>query len=629
MKSQKQQTGTDEQPPSHGPRHPRLDQRLAGRYRIEALIASGGMSDVYRAVDEYLEQANSSDCQVAVKILRHSLTDDPDAVSMLAREAARSMRLSHPGIIRVKDLEQDGDTYFIVMELLEGEPLSRLIQRHRPRGLPWKGCRWIIQQILETLRYAHSQGIVHADIKPSNVFLTQDGQVKLLDFGVARALASQQQMEDYLAPRQRDETRMFGYTPAYASPSLMAGNEPHPRDDLYALACITYELASSHHPFERRELTDAERAAFPLKRPKHLPMRIWRVMRPLLRQSHPESTTAWWEKAVRPRQWQLPTAAALSAVVASLALTGAYAGLELNNGTARSLETRLGNLGLLSEDATPRQILTTLPALPELEREALLRHREPLLSEYYTKALTEATQALQKGKLEGVPETRALGRQAQQHYPNHAAVIQARKQFRQGRVSLTNALQQQWRQQLAQGGFRETGTQETLTNLRQRLRLLGAEIPSPSADLRQTFMAALEDAMAAHDTAALKKLVSIGDLAFANDPDANAALAWGRTQAGFSLANAPEQTLASRLARLEESVSEAESTAELDAVFEALQELPEAQENNSGKRASLHQSLANRYMQKAQQRLDEQQLESAQPLLKRATELTQRAQASP
>ncbi|WP_295716486.1 serine/threonine-protein kinase [uncultured Halovibrio sp.] len=618
-------TGTPE-------RHPRLNQRLKDRYRIEALIASGGMSDVYRAVDENLERAGSNDCQVAVKILRQALTHDPDAVSMLAREAARSMRLAHPNIIRVKDLEQDGETWFIVMELLEGEPLSRLIQRHRPRGLPWKGCRWIIRQVQDALRYSHDQGIVHADLKPSNVFLTRDGQVKLLDFGVARALKPQRQMEDYLAPRQQDETRMFGYTPAYASPSLMAGNEPTARDDLYALACITYELVSTRHPFDRRELTDAERADYPLKRPRHLPRRVWRVIRPLLRQSNPDSSMATWARAVSPPRWRVPVAAATGGLLASLTLAGAQAGLGMGADKNLSFEDRLEDLGLLSDETGARQVLTTLPALPELARHAVLRQREPMLSHYYTRAIEQGTQALQEGELERIPETLDTVAKAEQHYPNHATITEYREQFLQRRASLVNALQDQWRQQLARGDFMAGDTLQSLTDLHDRLALLAAEIPEPGPDIRGNYRAALERTMAQHDTSGLANLVAMGDRVFRKDQNLAALLAWARVQAGLlpgktapeAATRAPEQ----QLKRLEEAIAEAGSVAELDAVFKQVQALSGDTENTAGLR-ELRQSLANRYMQQARERLDERRLESAGPLLERATNLARQAQASP
>lgn len=619
-------TGTPE-------RHPRLDQRLKGRYRIEALIASGGMSDVYRAVDENLERAGSNDCQVAVKILRQALTHDPDAVSMLAREAARSMRLAHPNIIRVKDLEQDGETWFIVMELLEGEPLSRLIQRHRPRGLPWKGCRWIIRQVQDALGYSHGQGIVHADLKPSNVFLTRDGQVKLLDFGVARALKPQRQMEDYLAPRQQDETRMFGYTPAYASPSLMAGNEPTARDDLYALACITYELVSTRHPFDRRELTDAERADYPLKRPRHLPRRVWRVIRPLLRQSNPDSSMATWARAVSPPRWRVPVAVAAGGLLASLTLAGAQAGLGMGADRNPSLEDRLGDLGLLSDETGARQVLTALPALPELARHAVLRQREPTLSDYYTLAIKQGTQALQDGELERIPETLNTVTEAGQHYPKHATITEYREQFLQRRASLVNALQEQWRQQLARGNFMAGNTLESLTDLHDRLSLLGAEIPEPDPETRENYRSALEQAMARHDTSELSNLVMMGDRVFRKDQNLAAPLAWARVQAGLTPDNTAPQsatrTPEQQLNRLEQAIAEAGSVAELDAVFEKVQALPDGDTGNAAGLRELRQSLANRYMQQARERLDERRLESAGPLLERATNLARQAQASP
>ncbi len=455
--------------------------------------------------------------------------------------------------------------------------------------------------------------------------------MKLLDFGVARALKSQRQMEDYLAPRQQDETRMFGYTPAYASPSLMAGNEPTARDDLYSLACITYELVSTRHPFDRRELTDAERASYPLKRPRHLPRRVWRVIRPLLRQSNPDSSMAIWARAVSPPRWRVPVAAAAGGLLASLTLAGAQAGLGMGMGSEQglSLEERLGDLGLLSEDAEPRQVLTALPALPELARHAVLREREPMLSEYYTYAIEQGTRALQKGELERIPDTLRTLADAQRHYPNHTTITQHRDQFLQRRSSLVNALKEQWRQRLARGDFRADATLNALTDLRNRLKLLEAELPQPTPDLRENYRSTLEQAMAEHNTSALSTLVALGDLVFPQTPELAEPLAWARVQAGPALQSKAEGMAELPLKELEETITEAGSVTELDAAFETITALSDAGTGTEARLRELRQALANRYMQQARQRLDEQRLESAGPLLERATDLARKAQASP
>jgi serine/threonine protein kinase len=270
-------------PLPRGKRHKLVGIVLKERYRIESLIASGGMSNVFRAVDCHLEQAGAKDCRVAVKILRSTLTNDSNALSLLARESAKSRRLSHPNIIRVHDLDHDKETWFMVMELLDGEPLSRIIKRAKPRGLKWQGAHGILTQIASALALSHQHGIIHADLKPSNIFFTRNGEVKLLDFGVAQALKPKQQV-DFLNPQQDDETAIYGYTPAYASPTLIAGKDPAVRDDLYALACITFELLSSRHPFDRKKLTWKELATYPLSRPRNMPTKLWRVVRSLLRE---------------------------------------------------------------------------------------------------------------------------------------------------------------------------------------------------------------------------------------------------------------------------------------------------------------------------------------------------------
>ncbi len=174
---------------------------------------------------------------------------------MLIREAQQTQKLSHPNIIRVYDFGVDGDIYFLVMEYVDGETLESLIQRSRPDGLRYNAALSILNQTLDALSYAHSLGVVHADLKPANVILTSEGKVKLLDFGVSKT--QQLKHDQYAAKRKSQDTDTLGYTPNYASLDILSGKEPKFSDDLFAFFCITFELLSCKHPYGRTPADEA------------------------------------------------------------------------------------------------------------------------------------------------------------------------------------------------------------------------------------------------------------------------------------------------------------------------------------------------------------------------------------
>ena len=151
---------------------------LGGRYRMEALLASGGMGEVWAARDLLLDRA------VAVKVLGGAFAGDGRAAERLRREARAAGRLEHPAIARMLDLGEDGGRPYLVMELLEGESLAERIARG-PMG-PAETAQ-VVAAVADALEAAHQAGIVHRDVKPGNVFLTSDGGVKVLDFGIASA----------------------------------------------------------------------------------------------------------------------------------------------------------------------------------------------------------------------------------------------------------------------------------------------------------------------------------------------------------------------------------------------------------------------------------------------------------
>jgi eukaryotic-like serine/threonine-protein kinase len=209
---------------------------LAGRYRLVRRLASGGMGQVWRADDEILGRP------VAVKLLRSEYAEDPEFVDRFRAEARRTAALSHPGIASVFDYGEtcdpdEGTTAYLVMELVVGEPLSALLAREG-RLSPAHTLDVVAQAAL-ALDSAHLAGVVHRDVKPSNLLLRRDGVVKVTDFGIAHAADE--------APRT--EAGLVVGTAAYLSPEQVACRPATPASDVYALGVVAYECLAGRRPF--------------------------------------------------------------------------------------------------------------------------------------------------------------------------------------------------------------------------------------------------------------------------------------------------------------------------------------------------------------------------------------------
>jgi serine/threonine-protein kinase len=213
---------------------------IAGRYRLEGRLGFGGMSTVHLAMDMRLER------QVAVKLLAEHLADDPAFVSRFQREAQAAARLVHPNIVQVFDSGRDErtDQYFIVMEYIEGSSCAEILRDDGWVEVPEAIA--IIEQACEGLHYAHRHGVVHRDVKPGNLLRAREGEVKLADFGIAKATeqSSITQVGSVLG------------TAAYLAPEQARGEEAGPKADLYALGVVTYQLISGRLPYEASSLTE-------------------------------------------------------------------------------------------------------------------------------------------------------------------------------------------------------------------------------------------------------------------------------------------------------------------------------------------------------------------------------------
>ncbi len=252
---------------------------LNGRFVLEECIGFGGMGTVYRALDLRKLEASDRKPYIAIKVLNVQFRGHPKSLITLQREAKKAQALAHPNIVTVYDFDRDGSVVYLTMEYLVGRPLSQVLRAPGFSGMPFAEVLRIVSGIGRALGYAHQQGFVHCDLKPGNIFLTDKREVKVIDFGIARAF---HKPEDDAEATVFDPGSLGGLTPAYASPEMVEHREPDPRDDIYGLACITWEMLTGRHPFNRLSGAEARAAGMKLERPRHLGYRQWRALKAAL-----------------------------------------------------------------------------------------------------------------------------------------------------------------------------------------------------------------------------------------------------------------------------------------------------------------------------------------------------------
>ncbi|HUV22137.1 MAG TPA: serine/threonine-protein kinase [Gammaproteobacteria bacterium] len=222
---------------------------LKERFVLLEKLGQGGMGVVFKAKDLLKVEAKDKDPYVAIKVLTDAFKKYSGSFIALQREASKAQRLAHPNIATVYDFDRDGNTVFMTMEFLQGKPLNQLIKELIKKPLKLDQALHIIEELCSGLAYAHEKLLIHSDFKPGNCFLLNDGHVKLLDFGIARAST---QTDEERENTMFDPAKLSAVTPAYATPEMFAGMNPDPRDDIYGLACVAYQLlAGGKHPYNK------------------------------------------------------------------------------------------------------------------------------------------------------------------------------------------------------------------------------------------------------------------------------------------------------------------------------------------------------------------------------------------
>jgi serine/threonine protein kinase len=212
-----------------------------GPYEILAPIGAGGMGEVFRASDPRLGR------DVAIKVLSSGMAHDPERLARFQREARAVAALNHPNIVTIFSVEESAGVHFLTMELVDGQPLDRLIPEN---GLPVTQIVKIARALADALAAAHEKGIVHRDLKPANVMVSNQGRVKVLDFGLAKEIRSASSDDATLTSANPTEVGMVMGTPAYMSPEQASGHPLDHRTDIFSLGVLLHEMATGRQPFE-------------------------------------------------------------------------------------------------------------------------------------------------------------------------------------------------------------------------------------------------------------------------------------------------------------------------------------------------------------------------------------------
>ncbi|HUX72429.1 MAG TPA: bifunctional serine/threonine-protein kinase/formylglycine-generating enzyme family protein [Steroidobacteraceae bacterium] len=323
-------TEAAQEPQSERRRTTAVGDLLQERFKLLSLIGAGGMSRVFKAVDLRRLEAGVADPYVAVKVLSKPFTEYFGSLAALQAEAHKLQSLSHPNIVRVNDCARDGEIVFMTMEYLAGESLQAKMRRSPNSRMDTATARAIVVAMANALAYAHRNHIVHGDLKPANVIITNDGEVKVIDFGMAKFVARKEEAGNGEASQPTKQPKAV--TPRYASPEMLAGNDPQPADDVYALACLAYEILSGRLPFGARGAAGAIDPRSQLRRPPKMRKQHYLALRGALqferRARTPTVRQFLQEFTGSPRAF-LISGYAWAAIAALLLGAGTWAGLHL------------------------------------------------------------------------------------------------------------------------------------------------------------------------------------------------------------------------------------------------------------------------------------------------------------
>lgn len=505
---------------------PKLGDLLSDRYRLVELIGTGGMSYVYKAIDSFAEKAGDSEPFVAVKILSSEFSAHPDAVTIMQREAKKTRLLAHPNIVQIHDFVLDDSLCYIVMEYLQGETLDQIIKRSKPNGLPQNGVLNILKQITSALEFAHQQGILHSDLKPSNIFITQQQRVKIFDFGVSRGL--KQKVDEYAVQLHSDEPEyeVGGYTPAYASLNMLNQQTHDVKDDIYGLACITYEMFTSKHPYARKPANKAFAEKIKPNKVSKLALLNWKGLEKGLQLEHhqrTESVQQFYQDLTR--TLFKPVALAASVLILSVvAITLWQSSSQIITETQAQLahyqqqEAQYQQLLALAEtdlDTT----LESINQLPDLHRTSLLNILNDDIVQHFSAQSEQFLRPTDTGYAD-YPNALQTIDEAEQFLKDSQQLSSFKQQVLDAQNQLVSTLEQKFNQLLEQQDYRKRDTGDDVYSLQQTLLTIAPEhTPNISEQSQSLFLAGIQQALAEHNVAELNRYQQVGDVIFVDNQE--------------------------------------------------------------------------------------------------------------
>lgn len=505
---------------------PKLGDLLSDRYRLVELIGTGGMSYVYKAIDTFAEKAGDSEPYVAVKILSSEFSTHPDAVTIMQREAKKTRLLAHPNIVQIHDFVLDDSLCYIVMEYLQGETLDQIIKRSKPNGLPQNGVLNILKQITSALEFAHQQGILHSDLKPSNIFITQQQRVKIFDFGVSRGL--KQKVDEYAVQLHSNEPEyeVGGYTPAYASLNML-NQQPHDvKDDIYGLACITYEMFTSKHPYARKPANKAFAEKMNPDKVSKLALFNWKGLVKGLQLEHhqrTESVQQFYQDLTR--TLFKPVALAASVLILSVvAITLWQSSSQIITETQAQLahyqqqEAQYQQLLALAEtdlEAT----LESINQLPDLHRTSLLNILNDDIVQHFSAQSEQFLRPTDTGYADYPNALQTLA-EAEQFLKDSQQLSSFKQQVLDAQNQLVSTLELKFNQLLEQQDYKKRDTGDDVYSLQQTLLTIAPEhTPKISEQSQSLFLTGIKQALAEHNVAELNRYQQVGDVIFVDNQE--------------------------------------------------------------------------------------------------------------
>ncbi|WP_282176033.1 serine/threonine-protein kinase [Vibrio nereis] len=501
----------------------RLGQILNERYQVTSLLGTGGLCEVYQATDLLLESAKVKESVVAIKVLKAKYCDDPQYTKLLIKEAKQTRSLCHQNIVKVFSLDFD-EYYYIVMELLDGETLDDVIRRSRPNGLNAKSTIPILKQVASAFKYAHSKGIVHSDLKPSNIMLTRSGIIKILDFGVARA--SNDSIDKYSSINLEETSIVSGYTPAYASPNLMEGDKVTIQDDIFSFSCIAYELLTSKHPFNRKTSLDARKHQMQVARPAQVPRSLWKALFLGLKFQPSERLKAFDEiEPLLVEKSYNVSILATCGLLSMLGLASLYVNMSNTIALLENQKSELEKTNLYKENLfslSTDQLIGTISSIPEkydIEKEALTRLRQNEIISVYQKKVEKILNT----KQDNYPDYYALSgimNEALSLYPDSHALHEIDSRIMLSWQASKQLLIEQINHSLETGNYITTPNANKLTDLKSKIEFIDHDFSlKPNKKSTGLFAKKLNTAMASLDINEIQKLIPIGKDYFSTDAD--------------------------------------------------------------------------------------------------------------